>query len=136
MKKKYKFSRKQKSLILSRTFFAMLLVMFGLYSILDFIKKGSSPSGFSKLAVFVVFLLLMAFTFSDYYMIFYQKFIIIFIVVPLLVKMAFDWVDLESNISHITVLVSIISTNPLHLDILKIIAINSLHMMSYFFRYV
>lgn len=135
LSKKYKINQKRSLIRQAREYFIVLLIIFFLYTITDFLVTSNEISGFYKLGIIIFFAVCFLFTFTDYYQHIYQNFILCVICLAIFVKIILDWLSNSFLITVNTVLVSFISSCALNIDVIKIFFMNVIHIVSFSIKF-
>lgn len=138
LERKYNFSRKKKSVKFSRVYFLLLTLTFSIYVVIDLIVNTLGVYGYIKIGLLIICISIFFGMFLELYTVFYYKFMVYGIIIGVFLKIMFDWLNLDHNISISGALLALISTNSMNLNIkiIYIIVLNSIHNLHYFIRVI
>ena len=136
LNKKYKLSRKRKSIKFGRIYAFLVFIISFFYLILDFFLQPIVSISFLKIGLIGVGLLFFGLLLTDIFTLFYYRIIITGLVISVSTKIIFDWVFPYHNISLSGALFTLMSTCSLYLNIniIYILIANAFHLLSYLFR--
>lgn len=136
LERKYKFSRKKKTIKFSRFFFLLILILATVYVIIDLILGPIESSMYYKITPVLLGYIIFALTYSEFYTNIYDKAIISFKCGIILYKIICDWVFVSEIISLFSALISIMSTCSisLNVNIIPIYIFNIVNFLSFFIR--
>lgn len=137
LERRFKFMRKKKSIYFSKFYYSLLLLVFSFYVFVDLALYQVDFYGFIKISLLIFGILILVFMFSPIYKTFYYKIITCAFVISACLKMLFDWIIVDHDVSLSGVLLALISTESTNMciDISYIFVINGLHSLNHFLRF-
>ena len=136
LERKYKFSRKKKTIKFSRIFYLLILLLATLYIILSLCLENIENSMYYKIIPVILGFMIFGLSFHEFYSNIYDKVIISVKIAILLAKIIVDWVYVSEIISLFSALISIMSTCSvsLNVNIIPIYFFNLFNFFSFFIR--
>lgn len=136
LERRFKYIRKKKSITFSKFYYSLLLLVFSFYIFIDLALYQVDLYSYVKISLLIFGILILIFMFSPIYNTFYYKIVTFAFIISAFLKMLFDWVIVDHDVSLSGVLLALISTESTNMciDIYYIFLINGLHSLNHFLR--
>ena len=135
LEQKYKFHRIKDYMKESRLIFLLLVALFGIFATLIGMNTSSNNiNNYIRLAIFVVFFLVIYCAYLDRFIYQYYLFTALIISAFTLFKNVFEWWSSSTSLSLTTGLVTIVTTINLNISVVLLVITNSLNYVNYVVR--
>jgi hypothetical protein len=136
LERRFKFIRKKKSISFSKFYYTLILLLFSFYVFIDLALYQFETKSYIKIALLSFGVCILFFMFTQIYNNFYYNIILFAFLISALLKILFDWVLTDHDISLSGVLLELISTESTNMciNISYIFLINGFHSLNYLIR--